>query len=195
MIFGRGGCALIDAIDAKQQYYDPDAGAWQDKIAGVANIHMCLTDINATTGYVLIDLSDTTNFLHSNTGIVYLNSYQVSINPDDNFIGGVDIGFLENVDATDGDFIPLFCWRFEKKSATVNQVIESRLPIIMSSDYILGNKTENDTTWQTDTALSSPYDYTAPYTTTPGNGDVVMKITRTAGTTSMGVSLRYGTLA
>lgn len=171
--------------------YNKETSSWEvEKVTNIG-VHLCVSDIDVTTGFVLIDLSDTTNFPHSNSTNLCIIGYQISINPDINFVGQILIGFLENVDATNGDFKPLLCWKLEKRSTNITDglVFNSPICVIPSNFLVPGNI--DDTTWQTDTALASPLDNTAPYTTAPGDGDLVMKVVRTAGEVNIGVTIKY----
>ena len=69
---------------------------WEGVRMGCCGIHLCVEDVVATAGYVLIDVSDTVNFPHKRTGVVHLTDYQISINPTSTFVGQVLFGFLED---------------------------------------------------------------------------------------------------
>jgi len=176
--------------------YNVENEEWVYETETNKGIHLCVDDISATTGVVLVDLSDTTNFPHNNTARLCITGYQITISPDNTYVGKVLIGFLENVDATNGDFKPLLCWDMDKATtALINQSLVLDSPLCASSTDFLTPGNVDDTTWQTDTALMSPYDATAAYTTVPGNGDLVMKIVRTGGSVSVGISIKYYSMA
>lgn len=150
-------------------------------------IHICADNVSATTGYVLIDVSDTVNFPHQAGDNIYMTGYQISIDSVDAFRGQVLLGFLSRVDAVNGHFRPTHCWFFTRRSHDVfDSLVFGNQPIRLHTDHytVVGNAT--DTTFQTDTALTSPVG-----TSYPGVGDCVMKIVRTAGEVSVGITINY----
>jgi len=62
----------------------------------------------------------------------------------------------------------------------------------MTTDQWFGPTTANDATWQTDVDLTGP-DGAVAYPS--GDGDLVMKITRTASQTDVSVTILYTTQA
>ena len=157
--------------------------------------HICMDDITENTAAILVDLSDTTNFPHvKSDGDIYLMGYQVSLSPDTNYKGGVGLGFLKNVNGSNGDFHTVFCWQFQgQASGNVNdgEWFGREMAIRCKSDYFLVSGNLNDASFQTDLAIPSPYDITDPYTTVSGDGDIAIKITRTAGSIYVGVTIHY----
>lgn len=179
-------------IGSRLQKYNCGDEQWENVRIGCCGIHLCVADAAATTGYVLIDVSDTVNFPHKRTGTIHLTEYQISINPTSTFVGQILLGFLEEVDDTDGSFKPIICWKLEKQSIpVVDGMSFYNGALIADVDHFLVPGNPADATWQTDTPLASPLDNVAPFTTVPGAGDMVMKIVRTAGEVNVGVTLRY----
>lgn len=159
---------------------------------------LSLSGLSAKTGAILVDLSDTTNFKHSQTGRI--NVYDLFIEFTDNaaWDGVFEIGYLENVDGDNGDFVAVY--RITNTGAT--QQLKSDMhfheyPLLCHSNYhATDGKTLNDATFQTDVAIPSSIDRSAAYTTKPGDGDLAVLMTRpTAGTVSWNVIGRYGTVA
>lgn len=181
----------VMSAQANQYVWCEEDQAWEKVAITHKGVHLCASDVDATTGYVLVDLSDTVNYPHNFTGRLYLCGYQVSINPNDSFVGEVLIGYLENVDADNGDFKTVLCWKMEKRSSNVADSNVYDFPISVASDDFLVPSNTDDTIWQTDVALASPYDNVPAYTTMPGNGDIAMKIVRTAGEVSIGITILY----
>ena len=158
---------------------------------GEYGIHICTDNVQATTGYVLVDKSDTVNFPHSVDGDIYLTGYQISINPDNSFLGQVLIGFISRVDATNGHFRPTLCWYFTRGAANLSNSMDFAFdPMKLHTDNFLVAGNDADTTFQTDVALTAPSG-----TAAPGVGDCVMKIVRTAGAVSVGITVKYFTKA
>lgn len=146
--------------------------------------------VSATTGFMLIDLSDTTNWKHVETGSLSLRAFMVTVDPD-GFTGSIQIGVLQNVDATDGDFYQLLDWDFTNKTQgfTHECVLNDILPLGINN---FGKINLNDTVFNTATNLYGPTE-TVAYPS--GNGDLVMKITRTAGAIRVFFRTAYITFA
>ena len=79
-------------------------------------IHMDIATASTLIAYMLIDLSDTTNWAHSATGHINLEYIIIEVDPDTSFIGEIIIGFLENVDADNGDFYNIIDIDMKRKS-------------------------------------------------------------------------------
>lgn len=145
----------------------------------------------ASEAFVLIDLSDTTNFPHKHTGRIRLHGFDLHFEKDTDATFLVKIGVVTEVDATDGSVAWLWVFRLhtdrEGTDSTDWREIERRFPgLDLEVDTVndkLFNMLSNtndaaDATWQTDVTLDSPRGDT---TVAPGVGDLVMEITRTAG--------------
>ena len=159
-------------------------------------VHLNAQNLVATTGFMLVDLTDTTHWPHLYGGHITIESLNVNIAPDANFEGNVEIGFLSNVDATNGDFHKLFSWNLN--TTTPPDVISTSYDfdicqIECREDTWFGPTEANDTTWQTDVNLVGPPSGAAAYPA--GNGDLVMKVTATAGVVDVSVTLNYLTNA
>lgn len=159
-------------------------------------IHLNAQGIVATTGYMLVDLTDIAHWPHVYGGHITIENLSVNIAPDANFEGNVEIGFLSNVDATNGDFNKLFSWNIN--TTTPPDVISASYDfdicqIECRADNWFGPTEANDATWQTDVNLVGPPGGAAAYPS--GNGDLVMKVTATAGVVDVSVTLNYVTNA
>lgn len=156
-------------------------------------IHLDAEDISADEGFMLIDLSDTTNWPHSDVGHIDILFMMLTTDPTSTFAGDIELGFLSNVDATNGDLNEIFEIHMEKKPEPDLFIINyGAFGIALETDHFFGPITANDTIWQTDVNLQGP-DGNASYPS--GNGDLVMKITRTAGDISVSVTIGYRTIA
>lgn len=156
-------------------------------------VHIDVDDIATTTGYMLVDLSDTTNWPHTPTGHIDLLYLVVDIDPDATFQGDVSLGFLSNVDGTNGDFHIILAYHLDKKAEPlVNTINFGSFEMTLDADHWFGPVVANDATWQTDVSLRGP-DGNASFSA--GDGDFVCKVTRTAGEVSIGITIGYETYA
>lgn len=144
-------------------------------------------DIAVTGGtdidLILIDLSDTSGFKHSNTGYVHIETIGINIDADTNAAWICRLGFLENVDATDGDFYEVTHIEGTKSTGQNIDFIRTLNPsgARMSSSYVTTSDIDaNDVTFQTDVNLPSAIDPTTSDTPS-GSGDVVLRIDAGAG--------------
>lgn len=159
----------------------------------VETIHLDAEDVVATTGFMLVDLSDTTNWSHTNTGHIDLLFLSLSIDPHTSFSGDVEIGFLTNVDATDGDFNGVMEVHLENKpDPQFHNMNFGSFGMAMETAHWFGPITANDTLWQTDVDLQGPNGATS---FSSGAGDLVMKVTRGAQDVSVGITVGYRTVA
>ena len=153
-------------------------------------IHADVHDIQAVTGVMLIDLSDTVNWPHTETGHLDVEYIHVSVNPDTSYVGDVELGFLSDVDATNGDFHVFQTWHFQRVSAPLvdDMFFGQGGHFECSVEHFFGKVTANDTTWQTDVDLVGP-DGNTSYPS--GDGDLVLKIGRTGGSVDVGITVGY----
>jgi hypothetical protein len=156
-------------------------------------VHLSSGDIATTTSFMLIDLSDTTNWPHTATGHIIVSQIVFNINASTTFAGFIEIGFVDNVDATNGDFHVLYTGHEDKSSVPLAQVLDFQFfGVDLEVGEFFGPVSANDTAFQTDVNLIGP-DGNASYPS--GNGDMVMKITRTAGNVDVSVLVAYTTVA
>lgn len=149
------------------------------------------TNITAKTGIMLVDLSDTTNWPHSNTGEVDLEHLLIEINPTSAYRGTIYFGFLDNVDGTNGDLHAVYSFGFAGRADPETIIIDlSTAWLHMSLEHFFGPAITDDITFQTDVNLIGP-DGATSYPS--GDGDVVMLVDRTAGAVDVSVSMAYHT--
>jgi len=157
---------------------------------------MHVASVAATTGYMLVDLSDTINWKHFETGHIDLVFVNIMINPGGSFSGSVDLGFLSNVDATNGDLNVIRYWPLDSESTPGQSVYELIQFGGIDKWFHCGTERAfltthaNSTLFQTDVNLEGPDGNTA-YPS--GNGDLVLRVVRTAGAISFGVLVGYVT--
>ena len=156
-------------------------------------IHLDAEDVDATTGYMLVDLSDTTNWPHTNTGHIDVLFVLLTIDPSSTFSGDIQLGFLTNVDGTNGDFNEFFEIHMEKKPDPQFISIQyGAFGTSLETDHLFGPIDANNAIWQTDVDLQGPSGATS---FPSGNGDMVMQVTRSASDVSVSITVGYRTIA
>ena len=148
--------------------------------------------VAASTGYVLVDLSDTTNYPHDNTTAIEVLGIQASVETHGDGIFDLWIGCISEVDADNGSadwFEVLHCQNRDNASDdsghydfvrdyTLGGVNPKGIYTLMVSEthphYITNITQDGNSTWQTDTGLASPAGAAAGATGKPGAGDIVM---------------------
>lgn len=143
--------------------------------------------------FMLVDLSDTTNWPHTDTGSIDVGYVHVAIACDNAFTGEIVLGFLSDVDDTNGDFNHIICWSFTLKNDT--HVVDSSTfgslgHFECSVDNFFGEVTANSTLLQTDVSLTGP-DGNTSYPS--GNGDLVLFCDVPAGNVEVAVNITYHT--
>lgn len=184
--FGNSGATVN-----KQGRMDVIQHAHADNTA----VHFNVEAITASQDFILVDISDTTNYKHQNTDWIHLEWLRISTDgsgPADYFI---EIGFLENVDGTDGDFYPITSI---SGSNTAGRSVDVIFPFYpngakCSSDHVVTSTlSQNDTAFNTATNLASTLD-PATADTPSGDNDLVMRVTRNAGEVDISVDFAYHT--
>lgn len=145
--------------------------------------------IALTEAFMLINLSDTTLWPHDETtGVIHIYHLDITINPTANFRGEVSIGYLKNVDGDNGDFTEVFDFDFLAKAELVAESDNFNDPVHMGDVHHFGSIEANDTLFRTGVNITGPQASSTP----SGNGDVVLKIVRTAGTSvEVNIFLQY----
>lgn len=169
--------------------------------------------VAADTAYVLVDLSDTTNYPHSATAELHLLG--LLLNAENLTDGDYDIwiGVVTENDATDGSASWVHCFHAESVwNATDSTGRLAPVPL----DFTLGghvpeginlnvtsgaltkfvtNLTQADNAnWQNDTGLASPVGAAGGATGKPGVGDLVVWVEEvTGGTLDFCITVQYST--
>lgn len=156
-------------------------------------VHLDAQDVDAEEAFMLVDLSNTTDWPHTNTGHVHLAGVDIMFNPDTSFTGDVQLGFLANVGDANGDLYVIHTWHFEMDRDTMMDHLDWQwMQFNCQADQWFGPIVANSTLFQTDFLLQAPDGVLdAP----SGNGDLVLRVTRTAGTIDIGVTVHYETHA
>lgn len=148
--------------------------------------------INATIGFVLIDLSDAAHYPHTLTGYLGVDFIIITGLGDANAEGYYDIGFITRIDGTDADWFSVFHGHFDKKEERFEIILTfAPMTVCLRTEQSLsggGMKLDNDATFQTDVAVEGTYGN--PF---PAVGDLVLKVTRTAGQADLAVLVGYHT--
>ena len=154
-------------------------------------VHLDAQSISAQQAFMVIDLSDTTNWPHTETGHVNIEWIILEVDPDNTYAGEIKLGFLTNVDATNGDFNQVIDIDMARSS---NLVIENMdfgtHGIDMEADHHFGPILADSTLFQTDVNLTGP---DATTTFPSGDGDVVLLVERTTGTVDVSITIGYET--
>ena len=163
--------------------------------AGFSNTFSVHFDHKVTPGgtdyaYMMIDLSDTTNWPHTDTGVIVLEYILIEIDPASNFTGDFKLGYLKNVDATNGDFDTVVDIDMATKSDIFQETIDFGTHGLHCSDLNhFGPVTANSTLFQTDVNLGGPDD---PSTLTYPSGDGDLALLVTGNNNAVGISITIG---
>ena len=156
-------------------------------------IHIDVQNIQAQTAFMLIDLSDTTNWAHSATGHINIEYLIIEVDPDTAYFGEVKVGFLTNVSATDGDFNQILDIDMARQSDLLVENIDfGSHGFDCEANHHFGPITADSTLFQTDVNLEGP-DGNTSYPS--GAGDLVMIIERSAGAVDVSITLGYEAVA
>lgn len=156
--------------------------------------------VSASTGYVLVDLSDTTNFPHGRTsGLRLLGVFLTTEKAGD---GAFDIwlGVVTENDATDGSVAWVRCYHLEAvdnptdstdrrafvEDFTLGGANPDGINLLVSSGatpHLVSNQSQaNNAGWQNDVGLASPVGAAGGATGKPAAGDLVVWVEEVSGT-------------
>lgn len=153
-------------------------------------VHLDAQSVAADQAFMLIDLSDTTNWAHSLTGHINLEYIIIESDPDASYLGEIKIGFLSNVDGTNGDFHQLLDIDQARSSELLVEVIDfGSHGLDCEEDHHFGPIDAGSLLFQTDVDLVGPPGGAAAYPS--GDGDLILLIERSAGTVDVSVTLGY----
>ncbi len=164
-------------------------------VPGHVDIEVVHIDIEqsaaSTTGYMVIDLSDTTNWPHSTTGHIDIAYIIINVNPTATFVGDIELGFLSAVDGTNGDFNGIMEIHMDKKQDSIFEMMNfGAFEMSLELAHWFGPTDANETLWQTDVSLAGPDGNTS---FPSGNGDLVMKVTAATSDIAVGLTVGYRT--
>lgn len=163
---------------------------------GQATLHFTVEGLEVGIHrFILIDISDTANYPHINTDYVHIEWLHTEIDGNNQADYTSCIGFLKNVDASNGDRYALSCVSGTKTAGQSIRLFENYYPNgyrLRSESIVTSNISLNDTAYQTDVNLKSTLN---PITadTPAGNGDVILEIVVNAGVVNANIDLGYHT--
>lgn len=150
--------------------------------------------IAASTAYVLIDLSDTTNYPHTETDAITLDRLRIHCEKASDGVYDIWIGVVIENDATDGTAQWIHAFHLESvhnaTDSTDRFATELEFPDGLNLKVsngslvsILTNSQQADSSnWQNDTGLLSPAGAGGGSTGRPGVGDLVVWVEEVSGT-------------
>ena len=161
--------------------------------ADAQSVHLDTGSVATQTAFMLVDISDTTNWKHTNTDHLIIDHILIEVDPDSSFLGEIKVGFLTNVGATDGDFNQIIDFDMVKKSDLAIEDLTFGGGFHCQTTTHFGPVMADSTLFQTDVNLGGPDD---PSTLTypSGNGDLVMIVERSAGTVYVSITMIYETV-
>lgn len=145
--------------------------------------HYLFNGITASTSAILIDLSDTTNFKHAQTGEILITGIRFSVDKVAASSATVMIGVVTFVDASTGTVKWFVTKRFAKDSVLthfaellnpnpavwhVSVNTDGTTPLLVTNE----TASTNDATYQTDVNLPT----SAGNQTPPGVGDIIIRV-------------------
>lgn len=156
-------------------------------------VHMDVQNITVlSTAFMLIDLSDTINWPHSETGHINIEYIILEIDPDGSYVGEVKFGFLTGVNASNGDFHQIIDLDMERKADLLVEVIDfGSHGMDLRTNHWFGPTTANSALFKTGTNLLGP-DGNTSYPS--GDGDFVMIIEASAGAVDVSLTVGYETV-
>lgn len=168
-------------------------------VPGFSNTESVHMDVStATSGsvaYMAIDLSDTTVWKHVNTDHIVIEYMLIMVSPTANFLGDVRLGYLKNVDATNGDFSDVFNVNMLRKSDLFVEVLDFGSRGLHCDDaHHFGPVVVDSALFQTDVNLGGP-DNTAVLTYPSGDGDLVLLVSGNGNVVEVPPTIGYETVA
>ncbi len=160
--------------------------------AATQTVHLDTESVAAQQAFMLIDISDTTKWPHTNTDHVIIRHLLIEADPDTAYLGEIKIGFLSNVGATTGDFNQIIDLDIRKKSDLVIEDKRFTGGFHCQTTTHIGPQLIASTIFQTDVNLQGPSG--AGLAHPSGNGDLVMLVEVAAGTVDISTTTIYETV-
>lgn len=159
----------------------------------VFNVHLNIE--NNTTGnkaWMVVDLSNaSTQWKHSLQSEIIIREIALNVNPGNGFVGDIELGFLSNVDASNGDFTLVRSWHIERFTVGQINVFNDGSQCQISPSNVFGPIVANSTLFQTDEDLTGP---DGAVNHPSGDGDLVLRITTDGTEIDVGLSVCYITI-
>lgn len=158
-----------------------------------STIHFHVDGIAANVNYILIDISDIINYPHLNTKYIHIDNIFIEVDAAAAANYKIKLGFLENVDASNGDRFTVFHLSGSQQTGKDKEIFLPLLPagIRMKGESLATHDVSlNDTDYQTDTNMKTTLD---PGTadTPPGNRDIVCEVIISAGSINLAINIAY----
>ena len=156
-------------------------------------VPLLLSAITSTQYFGLVDLSDRTNFHHSETGRIDLHAIYLQVDRNSTATGSVRLGVITRVNATNADVVYVAGVTFTNSDTRrVLRDRDLRYPIQLGQSggnltRAIGPKETNIAAINTSGAISGP----AGLSWIPAVGDLVVRAERSAGEYSGSVSIQY----
>jgi len=160
---------------------------------GSGMIHYYKAGIVASEDVILVDLSNTTDYPHEDTTAVHMAWFNYDIDPSSDADYLLQIGFLANVDDTNGDFHELFRVSGSRKAGNAKGgffPMSPQGPACLPGKIASSVSSLNDVAFQTDVNLASTLD-PGSLDTPSGSGDLVYRLTMGAGTINLAIETSY----
>ena len=186
-------CAVTDPTTGVQQSVDSLGHADVVAHAHAEGGHALFEkDISATADFIFIDISDTTNYPHDNTSWIHFGNLIIDVDASNLADYEIHLGFLSNVDATNGDFTHIYGWSGTKSAGNnIREVIATHPESVKARPSSnIGKQDLNDTAFQTDVNLASTKD-PATADTPSGDGDIALRVTMNAGSINLKLGVVY----
>lgn len=152
-------------------------------------VHLDADGVAADTAFMLVDLSDTTNWPHGETDHLHVDTVDIMFNPDASFTGDIQLGFLVDVDADNGNLHVMHNWHFSlDRDTLMDHLSWIFIQHAAQAAHVFGPVIADSTLFQTDVNLQGP-DGAVAYPS--GDGDLVLRIARTAGVIDVGITVGY----
>ena len=191
------------AQEAVNEWQPPRGSRYQDQYSmGHGDTFWAVLekpDLAATERFVLVDLSDTVNFPHTEIGKARVYRLDIDIERGEAAASGeyiVYIGVVLEVDAANGSTSWMLALHEEVDDQETDDIAKRHYVFkwdegldlqITAGALVWGVSNIGDTDdvgWQTDVALDSP---AGDATSAPGAGDLVMLVDETGGTGSLSI--------
>ncbi len=145
-----------------------------DGFADTQSMHLDTATDSTLKAFMLVDISDTTNWKHTLTDHIIIRHILIEVDPDASWIGEIKIGFLSNVNGTDGDFNQIIDIDMRRKTALLVEDLSFTGGFHCQSSTHFGPIIADSTLFQTDVDLVGPDGGVAAYPS--GDGDLAMII-------------------
>jgi len=154
--------------------------------------------VAATKRYLLVDLSDTTNYPHSAGDWIELLGLDIQLNQAGAGQWDMKVGLVTENDATNGSvywfavYILSAAGAIAKTLAFTDPKTGTGLPMKITSDkpenWVTNDSDLASANW--DNAVANLTDPLGNANKSPGAGDLVMELTEVSGTTTIDISIR-----